>query len=389
MACFYTLRLPVAPGVTADRLLTALAVWLTKESGHAFPEIKLRDLTTPIEISAPQARLMAASAQIGAAFYTAVRLQSDTALSPALLCPENLQLTADFMVEEQADLCFLTLQLHSAPLDPQKPAAFPQFILPEILWQLAENGLLADDCGLPMRPTPLAATPQFEKALLPIRSGTAFPARPLLLVREGNYALTPRLASKLCQCLHVVVLPGMHPALSGLGAGSARILFPRFQVSRPVDLTAPSACEDILEYAARLTALAIPADLPSFALIQALCGQQIPSSAAYLCVNRRMADSIRFHRLKNGLTQAELAKKTGTTGLLISRLENCRPARVRESLIVSIEEALHLKNREILACEGLSAPEASGLPRPAFCPICGTKTAETGDFCTGCGCKLC
>lgn len=388
MACFYAVRLPAAKQATGQQLLDELARWLAEDCGHAFPQFSLVNFSSPLECSAATAQLTAVIGTMGESRITGVRLQSNTALSPSLPCPENTRLWADFFVEEQESACFVTLQLHCAPLTPGKPSGFPPLNLPEILWKLTEKGLLAADGGIPLSPRPLSCTVQLEIALQQLRSGGAFCCRPLLLVREGNYALTPTLSAQLCQCTHVILLPGMHPALSGLGAGSARILFPGLKVSRSVDLTAPSACGDIAEYAARLTTLSQPSDLPVFEQIAVLSKQQTSAGGDYLCMNRRMADSIRFYRLKSGLTQNDLAKKVSCTGLLISRLENCRPTRVRESLIVAIEEALHLKNREILACEGISSPDIP-TPRPAFCPICGLKTAEIGDFCAGCGCKLC
>lgn len=388
MACFYTLRLPAAQGVTAETLFGELADWLANDCGHGFQQITLTDLSSPLDIATPQAQFTAARCKIDNVGYTALRLRSDTSLFPALPGPENQRYTADFLIEERSDGCNFGLRLHVTPLDANKSVGFPSFTMPEILWRLAEKGLLAEDGGLPLQKTQLTVTAPLENRLQQLRSGAVFSVRPLLLVREGNFALTPTLSARLCQCVHMLVLSGMHPALTGLGAGSARILFPRLRVSRAVDLTVPSACEDILEYTARLTALALPVELPSFEYIQCLGAGQTQPAADYLCLNRRMAESIRFYRVKSGLTQNELAQKAGTTGLLISRLENCRPARVRESLIMAIENALHLKNREILACEGLSVQEGSVIPRPAYCPICGTKTAEIGDFCAGCGSKL-
>ncbi|MBR5536480.1 MAG: helix-turn-helix domain-containing protein [Clostridia bacterium] len=388
MACFYTLRLPAAPGVTVEQLFTELTDWLKTDCGFDFPEIAPQDLSAPLEVSGTHGQLTAVSCRADDTAYIALRLQSDEALSPALPCPGQMRLMADLYLEEGSDGCLFGLRLHCQPLSEEGIATVPTLTMPEILWRIAEKGLLAADSGIPLRNTPLTDTAPLDAALQKLRSGGAFSLRPLLLVREGNYALTPALASRLCQGLHVLVLSGMHPALSGLGAGSARILFPRFGVSRSVDLTAPSACDDILEFAGRLTALAVPAELPDFALLRQLCASRPQPAADYLCLNRRMAEALRFYRLKSGLTQNELAKKTNTTGLLISRLENCRPARVRESLITAIEEALHLKNREILACEGLLGQEGSVMPRPAFCPFCGRKTAETGDFCVSCGSKL-
>ena len=388
MACFYTLRLPAAPGVTAERLFAELAHWLAADCGHDFPEITSHELSAPLEISTPSAQLSAVRSVMRDTVYTALRLQSDAYLSPTLPCPANMRSAAEFLLEERAEGCWFTLRLYGVPLTAGRTVTVLPLTMPDILWKLASKGFLQDDSGFPLQNTPLTNPTLLETPLKQLRSGMTFTQRPLLLVREGNYGLTPAIATRLCQCLHVLVLPGIHPALSGLGAGSARILFNRFGVSRSVDLTVPAACEDIVEYAARLTTLAVPVEPPSFALLRELCGNQTPPAADYLCLNPRMADAIRFYRLKSGLTQNDLAKKVGATGLLISRLENCRPARVRESLIAAIEDALHLKNREIMACEGFSAQEGPITTKPAYCPFCGTKTAETGDFCTGCGIKL-
>ncbi len=388
MACVYTLRLPIRVGVTSGEILAALAQWINLNPCNSFRDFFFADLSSPMEVSCPEAQLSAACASINEITYTAVRLESRSALSPALSAPENMGLQADFLIEEGVQSCFFTLQVHCSLLDPHQPAVLPQIAPPEVVWYLAEQGLLEADGGLPLQQSPINLTPALDKTLHLHRSGAVFSALPMLFVREGNYILTPKLASRLCQFAHVFLLPGIHPALSGLGAGGVRLFFPRLGISRAVDLTAPSACEDLVAYISRLTDLAIPGDLPTLPQLQALCHRQTQRTADYLCMNRRLADSIRFYRLKNGLTQSELAQKAGTTGLLISRLENNRPSRVRESLIADIEEALHLTNRELFACEGVSVQPETAAARPAFCPICGTKTTENGQFCCNCGSKF-
>ena len=387
MACVYALRLPVHPGVDSNAVLTALSDWINHNPCNDFRDVSFADLASPMELSAPPAQLSAARAAINNTVFTVIRLQSEASPSPSLPALENMESQAEFLLEETDESCYFTLKLYNTLLDEAKSTVLPPLNLPEVLWDLARQGLLDTDGGLTLQPAPVVLPPQLDSALQALRNGTVFSARPLLFVREGNYALTPRLAARLSQFVHVLVLPAIHPALSGLGAGSARLFFARFKVSRGVDLALPTACEDIIEYAARLTMLAVPDPQPDYPQIQLLCRHQAQPSADYLCMNRAIADAIRFYRVKNGLTQAQLAQKADTTGLLISRLENNRPARVQESLIAAIEDALHLTNGEIRSCEGMAHTPAVAA-RPVFCPVCGAKTMENGQFCHSCGNQL-
>lgn len=388
MACVYTLRLPVRTKVSSNEVLAVLSNWINQNPCNDFRAISFTDLASPMELSAPPTHLSAARAVIDNTAYTIICLKSGAALSPSLPAVESMESQIEFFLEEIDESCHFTLKLHYNLLDERKSIALPPLALPEVFWDLARQGLLDTDGGLPLQPAPVVMTSQLDSALQKLRNGTAFSSRPLLFVREGNYALTPKLAARLSQFVHVLVLPAIHPALSGLGAGGARLFFARFKVSRGVDLAAPTSCEDIIEYAARLTALATPGQPIDYARLEQLSRQQTQLSADYLCMNHTMADAIRFYRIKNGLTQTQLAHKSGTTGLLISRLENNRPARVQESLIAAIEEALHLTNGEIRSCEGLSSTPATSVSRPIFCPVCGTKTMETGQFCYRCGNQL-
>lgn len=387
MACAYALRLPVRSGVPVNDMLTVLSDWIHHNPCNDFQDVSFADLSSPLELSAPPAQLSAARAVIDNTVFTTIRLQSTASLSPSLPALENMESRVEFLLEETEESLYFTLKLHFTLVDEAQSSVLLPLSLPEVLWDLVRQELLDADSGLPLRPEPVVMTPQLDSALHDLRTGRAFSARPLLLVREGNYALTPRLAARLCQFVHVLVLPAIHPALSGLGAGSARLCFSRFKVSRDVDLAAPAAGEDLIEYAVRLTMLAIPGQQPDHSRIQLLCRYQTQPSTDYLCMNHTMADAIRFYRIKSGLTQAQLAQKAGTTGLLISRLENNRPNRVQESLIAAIEEALHLANGTIRDCEGPAHTPARPA-RPAFCPVCGVKTVENGQFCCSCGNRL-
>ena len=388
MACCYAIRLPLRSGVTCSELLTALSDWICAAPGNPFREISLADLSSPLELSAPPALLTAASAVVDEVAYTAVRLQNGSPLFPALPVAANMSFRLDMLVEERPEGRFFTLQQFCSPVDTAKSAQVPSILPSEVLWELAERGLLAADGGLPLQQTPLTWTPQLDKTLQLLRNGTVFSVRPLLFVREGHYALTPKLTAQLSRFAHILVLPGIHPALSGLGAGGVRLHYPRLGISRVVDLSAQATGEGLIHELIRLTAFSLPDGLPDVTQLSALSGERALPCTDYLCMNRRIADAIRFYRVKSGLTQTELAQKVGTTGLLISRLENNRPARVREDLVDAIEKALHLSKGEIRGCEGLSASPEAITALPAFCPMCGVKTRENANFCHGCGSKL-
>lgn len=388
MACVYAIRLPLRVGVTCAEALKGISGWLNDNACLSLRDLSFGDLSTPMEITVPGVKLWAASAMLGENAFTAVRIQTDGALSPALPALDNMGYRLDLLLEERLDGRYFTLQFHCSPQDPRKPAQLPRIEPPEMLRQLAEQGLLEADCGLPLQQMPLKWTPALDNTLRLLQNGSLLPALPLLFVREGNYALTPKLAARLSQFSHVLLLPAIHPALSGLGAGGIRVHFPRLGMSFATDLSAPAAGESLAQELLRLTALSLPGDLPDLAEVLAHSNRQAQPSAGHLCMNRKMAEAIRFYRVKSGLTQAELGKITDTTGLLISRLENGRPARVKESLIAAIEEALGLTNGEIRGCEGLSDSPVTAVIRPAFCPVCGTKTAENGNFCQGCGIRL-
>ena len=388
MARVYELRLSVSPGVTAEQLLAALSRWINSDPGNDFSEVLLSGIVLPATFSCNNADLTAVRALIDERVFTAVRLQEKTPLSPPPLNANPIRHCTEFLLEESSDGCFFTLRLDQSLTDPAQAAAVAPLSLPTVLRFLSEQSMLAPDGGLPVSFQALPVTPQLDKVLQSHRLGTAFSSRPLLLIREGNFALTPKLIARLSQFLHILLLPAIHPALSALGAGGAQLLFPRLKWSRVVDLTTPGAAEDLVDWACRLTTLAVPGDLPSFDRLQAAGDQARDPVAAYLCVNRRLAESVLFYRVKNGLTQSELAQKAGTTGLVISRLENGRPARVQGSLIEALETALHLTNRELFSCEGVSAEQEAPPARPAFCPNCGTKTGDQGQFCPTCGNKL-
>lgn len=102
-------------------------------------------------------------------------------------------------------------------------------------------------------------------------------------------------------------------------------------------------------------------------------------------ITPEIAYNIRNLRLLSGLTQKDLAERTGVPFLILSRIETMRRKKVTTELLRNIEKVLGVHEGYLTENHGTNHRVRY---INNYCRICGVKLFEDSLFCHKCGTKV-
>lgn len=401
MPIIYSVRLNCKPGTDPKQIHAVMQTWIQGSNQNSSGIIDIDTKSSHDEVSNGQGVFTIATAfhPTTKSRCTAIRSSTNLLLSKNAPPQEtNLLWAAECISEETADGIHFDINLSRTVVNPEQSADLEKTpIPPRIISLLIKNDLLEPDCGIPF--TTMFHTTQdvTDAALADAAAGRTLTELPLVLVSETNSLFAHALAGALRGTGHIFVLPDDHPLREGWKADQVLLLYPRANARKRYTIKRGEA-QHILSDVLRLTYFAFPGKALTFdavdywSILQGGKQAEHAPKAGFICINPSMAEAMRFHRKKLGLTQAELGERVGSTGLIISRVENNKTVRITEQLLTDIERELGLASGAFTAMETLqSKPQEKSSPSiqtHGFCYKCGTKLPDGSIFCHACGTKL-
>lgn len=404
MPIIYSVRLKASQNASLDKIREVMTGWISGSNKSSVDIVQIGNSSSHSEALDKSAYVSTATAFHPDTNVRCIAVRTSTDLfipDNSLPRRENLHWQAEMISEETADGIWFTINLSRSSSSADMAADLEwDPIPPRIIALLIENELLESDMGLPFSLRAQDGTMLSDDILSAAINGDTLSIMPIVVVSESKQPFCDILTGILRGTAHILLLSDSHPLRGHAAPEQVQLFYPRAKVSRIYtldDKTAHRILRDVL----RLTYFAAPCKILTFDMVQywsILQGgkrtDHTPKSG-YICINPAMAEAMRFQRKKSGLTQAELGEKVGSTGLIISRIENNKTTRVAEQTMNDIENVLGLEVGALSSMESLqsSLPEEKPASQElsqthAFCYKCGTKLLDGSLFCHACGIKL-
>lgn len=404
MPIIYSVRLKAKQNTSPEQIRAVMREWIHGNDPNPADIIDIGTKSAHDETSNERGVFTSATALHPNTNVRCTAIRSSTNLQLSKTSPPqqtNLLWQAEFISEEAADGILFYINLCRSAYASDAPADLEKMpVPPRIISLLIKNDLLELDGGLPFSTLFNKAKDVAEAALMDAASGRVLTEMPLVLVSESSHLFAHALAGTLRGTAHIFLLPDSHPLLAGLKPDQVLLLYPRANAQKRYTLKRGEA-QRILSDVLKLTYFAAPGKALTFDMVDywgvLQGGKQVDHTpkAGYVFVTSDMAASLRLYRKKSGLTQVELGELVGSTGLIISRIENNKTTRVTEQLIRDAERVLKLLPGTLSSMEKLEADSsaeknvsiASG-QKQAFCHKCGTQLFAESLFCHACGTEL-
>ena len=403
MPIIYSVRLNCKAGTDPERIRAVMQEWINKNAPETVNILDIGAQSIHDETSKNGDVFTSATALHPSTGVRCTAIRSLTNLQLSKTSPPqqtNLLWQAECISEETADGTRFYINLSRGALSSADPANLETMpVPPRIIFLLINRGLLEPDCGIPFTTLFHREQDVDEAALADAAAGRTLTAMPLVLVSESCHLFAHALSGTLRGTGHIFLLPDSHPLRADLKPDQVLLLYPRACAQKCYTIRRGEA-QRILSDVLRLSYFASPNKALTFDMVDYWCvlqgGKQVDHTpkAGYICVSPAMAEALRLYRKKSGLTQAELGEQIGSTGLIISRVENGKTTRVTEQLIRDAEQSLGLLPGTISSLERSNTDTAEGPPvsdtpvKHVFCHKCGAKLLEDSLFCHVCGTKL-
>lgn len=406
----FSLRLPAKPDIPADIIVKTVEDWVNPSRFYSFDTVRLGEIKGRAEFACQEASLEYVNTvnEEGYGCIGARLSKSDAS---------NVTWDADFIWERgRGESCFC-IQLSRSIADVRKSAdmkTLPK--MPDVVKRVMRGNMLPDDGGFPIAERPFALTESVLQSCRAAFEHRTCPALPIIFVNcVGKPELKARVeafAADFAGMSHVIAAESEREIsqwreIDILDPGprdceGAVVYFPRIGIAKSLPLQ--DGFEELLIcMTAYFSQQNLPPDTLTWNRLE-LYAERLGYSTAYpqgalsgeyCLLNDQMARLIRTLRKTAGLSQAELAKKAGTTGLIVSRMETLRITRAKLDLLQSIEQVLNLRPGTVLKAGDRPAPEESrpesAKAAPAenlFCRKCGTKLYGDSVFCHRCGARV-
>lgn len=416
----FSFRLPARPGLSHDSIAKVIEEWVNSSRFYSFDPLRLLDIEGYMDFACSEACLEYIKTMDEAGYgHIGARLSKSD--------ESNVTWVADFIYECSAGGSFFYVQLSRSVADTEGRAnmkILPQ--MPDVVKQVMRQDMLLDDGGFPITDGSLAlSTSVLQKCKVAFDQKMS-PILPIIFANcTGNPEMKRRIdavAKDFSGMAHVIAAQSEDEVLQWWeidnwdlwlqGFEGAAIYFPRISIVKRISFQ--DEFEDILIcMTAYISQQNLPASTMTWEKLKSLLKKDsdparfLPDapSGEYCFMNRQMAEFIKTVRKRVGLSQAELAAKADTTGLIISRLETLRITRVKRGLLQKIEEAFNLRTGTISlientnpgvaaaeegskTAEGKSSGAQTGCVQNLFCRRCGAKLFRDSIFCHQCGTKL-
>lgn len=398
MPCIYDLVLPARRDVDEKQVLLVLKEWVNNNQFNSFKDIGLGE-----DISFAEGNFHIACAESELQFFhlrnpLRIAVRSSTSITQTRRkdrLPANLLWEADFIAEESVDGLSFRVRLHRSAADPSLPCSVnvPVWI-PGILSLLVEKDLLGNDAGLPFSLAPLKVDSVQKRILDNIISGKVLTHMPVVLVPLREEAFANDLSHRICGAAHIIL---------SQSAGEISVIFPRISVKRAFPVQNETVVEDVFYYILWATlAASVTRERTTFEEIERISAKVSPTSgetlSEYIFTSPKLGELLRAERVKKGLTQADLGKLVGSSGLIISRLERSELTRVQRSFLTKLERELDMVAGMLVSSGEITPPskrqrlapkkENGSSAASVFCHSCGNRLREGAAFCHSCGTRV-
>lgn len=440
MSCIYSFRLPALDTVTEHQVAEIIERWANSSPYYSFENLNLKNEKHHTSYACQEAELDFLRYEEKHLTYIAAKLSKNDLL--------NAEWDAIVIYEKnkKTEKGYFNIQLYRGIRDSRRASNMNGLpILPDIIHLLLEYKCIDTDAGLPvlLYARPLSSIKNISNYVNPTDTICELPIIYINCFQHPElYNTVQRLTSHIYCVAHFITLESQEDLdlwkqLHNTNSAPApvELHFKKINIVKKLEILEPDTLFDLLLLnVSYYTPQILPSDLIEWKQLETLVlantsnkhtlSGQNPCTAdtdGYYFMNQQMADLIKSLRKKAGLSQAELANMTGTTGLIISRLETLRITKIKKSVLCKLEEIFNLEPGTLIKMETLlgdvhegtsknlvaavptpapvsaiaPAPVPAATPAPAvapvkaqFCRLCGTKLFEDSVFCHACGTKV-